>query len=100
MQVHYGFDVENIGTDAINDGVRETIEIEFAIVALNSLNFMPAFGFNQDAAQRAFKFIKKVSAEARLSLLVPPCSSFQFFVGFRMADDVHEVWHESLEPFP
>lgn len=68
MQVHHGFDVNRVGAQAVNDGIRKTVEVEFAIFAPEC---EPAFRLGHDPPQRALKLVKKVSAKARLPLFVP-----------------------------
>lgn len=91
MQVHHRFDVKSVGAHAVNKGEREAMEIELAIV---SSNFPPALRFGHNPAQRAFKFVHKIPALAGSPLFIPKRCGFQFFVGFRMADDVHGAWRE------
>ena len=86
MQVHYGFDVENIVMHAVNDSVGKAMEVELAVV---STNFPPACRFGDDATQGPFELIEEVVTQARLPLFIPQCRAFQFLVRFRMADDVH-----------
>ena len=86
MQVHHGFDVKPVGAHAVNNGVGKAVEVELAIVAPD---FAPAFRLGHDAAQRAFKLVKEIIAQARLPFLIPPRGGFQFFAGLRMADDAH-----------
>ena len=71
---------------AINDGVRKAVEVEFAIFATD---FGPTSRFGHDSAQRTLKLIQEVIAEVRLPLFIPQRGGFQFFGGFRMADDAH-----------
>ena len=94
MQVHYGFDVDAVVTHAVNDGVREALEVERAIVTPNDA---PAFRFDDNAARCAFEFVEEVIAQTRLPLFIPKHGAFQFLLGFRMADDVHEAWCERPE---
>ena len=86
VQVHHGFDIKRVGAHAVNDGVGKALEVELAIVAPD---FAPAFRLGHDASQRASKLVREVIAKARLPFLIPQRGGFQFFVGFRMADDAH-----------
>ena len=61
VKVHHGFDVKHISTDAVNDGVRKTVEVELAVFATD---FAPLFGCIKDAAQGAIEFIEKFLAKA------------------------------------
>ena len=86
MQMHHSFDVKRIGTHAVNDGVRKTVKVELAIVALDSA---PMYWIGDDAVQGTLKFIQKDIAQTRLLPLIPQCRSLQFFVGLRVTDDAH-----------
>jgi hypothetical protein len=86
MQVHHGFDVEDLAAHAVNDGVREAMEVELAVV---SADFEPAFRLGHNAVQGPFELVKEVVTQARLPLFLPQRGAFQFLVRFRMADDVH-----------
>jgi hypothetical protein len=86
MQVHHGFEVNDLGAHTVNDGLREAVKVELSI---NASNFTPALRFGQDTTQRALKFVKKGVPQTRLPLLIPPRRRRQFLVGIRMADDLH-----------
>jgi len=96
VQVHHGFDLEQVRKHTIDDSVRETVEVELTILFSD---FTPAFGIGNDAAQGTLKLIEEVVAQARLPFLVSQRGAFQFFVGFRMADDAHEACIGRLELF-
>src|SRR5437867_7407164 len=66
VQVHHRFDVNGVGTHAVNDGVGKAVEVELAIVAPD---FAPAFRLGHDAAQGAFKLVQEGVAQARLPFL-------------------------------
>jgi len=97
MQMHHGFDVNGVRAHTVNNGVREAMKVELAIVAPH---FAPAFRFGDDAAQCVLKLVKEVIAQARLPVFVPQCPGFQLLIGFRMADDVHGAWRECPGRFP
>lgn len=86
MQVHYGFDVKRIGTQAVNDGVGKTAEVKLAILAPD---LAPTSRFGRDAPHRALKLVQESAAQARLPFLIPKRRALEFFVSFRMADDAH-----------
>ena len=86
MQVHHGFEVKRLFTHTVNDGVRKTLEVEFAIVAPD---FSPAVWLGHDPAQRGCELIKEVISQAGLFLLIPKGRSLQLQLRFRMADDAH-----------
>ena len=94
--MHHSFDLENFVVPDVNDGEWKTMEVKFAIIAPNDA---PPFRFDHYAAQRAFKLINEVIAQARLPFFIPQRTSFQLLIGFRMADDVHGAWRECLERF-
>lgn len=89
MQVHHGFDVKGVVMHAISDGVRKTVEVEFAIL---TLDFALAFRLVQDAPQSNSIFLKKVATQPRVALLIPERGSFQLLGDFRMSDDAHGAW--------
>ena len=68
VQMHHRYDVQHIGAHKVNDGVRELVEVELAIL---SPNFAPTLGLGRDAAQCTFKLVKKVISQTGLPLLVP-----------------------------
>ena len=78
------FNVDFVSGCRIDDGIRKAIEIEFAVV---SPDFAPAFRRGRDSAQGAFKFVKEVVTQSRLSFVIPERGRPQFLVRFRMADD-------------
>ena len=86
MQIHHRLDVKPVILDAVNDGVWKPMKVELAIVAPD---FVPAFRFVQDSAQRCLIFLQKIAAQTRLALLIPERGGFQLLWNFRMSDDAH-----------
>ena len=52
MEVHHRFDEESVRGQAVNDGVREAMEVELAAVAPKE---PPAFGLGDDPVQGGFQ---------------------------------------------
>ena len=61
MQVHHGFDIKDIGTDAVNDGIGKTVKVKLAVIAPD---FAPAFRRVEDTVQRRVVFVQKIAAKA------------------------------------
>ena len=98
MEVHHRYDVEVGTVDAVNDRIRESVEIELPVSVPDRV---PASRLSHDAAQRLLKFLKKIVSQTGLPFLIPQRRSFELFVSFRMADDAHEAcsgYPEQLAP--
>ena len=84
VQVHHGFHIKSVLLRFVDYGVRKPVEIQLPVFALNKTR---ASWILNDATQSQFKIVDEIIPKSRLTLFIPKRRRFQFFVGFRMADD-------------
>lgn len=90
MKVHHGFYVNDVGVNAVNDGVPGvTTEIRLAVL---TQKYPAAFGFSNDAQQGALKLSHDDIAEPGMETSPLNHGGFQILLGFRMVDDAHGVF--------
>ena len=86
--MHHGLDEKIILGHAIDDRVREALQVELAILAPY---LPPAFWFTENAPERKLLGVEKIVAQTRLALFIPKRGGLQLLRDLRMSDDAHRA---------